>query len=117
LGIILLWKAVKNGTVPPSGKTAVGASLLGWGLFNLVEGIIDHRILARAPRGGTTWGIHFDYAFLAPGVLLIVVRLLVIMQTFTSSGARRMKSECLFRADALGEFTRHAIFRIGEGQS
>lgn len=30
----------------PSLKAFVGAMIFGWGLFNLVEGIIDHQLLA-----------------------------------------------------------------------
>lgn len=46
---------------------------MGWGLFNLIEGIVDHHVL----------GIHhvverlslsvYDYAFLISGVLLIAI--------------------------------------------
>lgn len=30
---------------PWSGKTLVGSLFLGWGMFNCVEGVIDHHIL------------------------------------------------------------------------
>jgi len=56
----------------------VGAMLGGWGLFNFLEGLIDHHIL----------GIHhvverlhlsvYDYAFLASGVLLMIIGGLLI---------------------------------------
>ena len=45
LGLWLLWKAVRRRDVPLSGKTLFGAMVFGWGLFNLVEGIIDHHVL------------------------------------------------------------------------
>lgn len=45
LGIWMLWRAVIRRDVPMSGKTLFGAMVLGWGLFNLVEGIIDHHVL------------------------------------------------------------------------
>jgi uncharacterized membrane protein len=41
----MLWRAVKRLDVPLSGKTLFGAMVLGWGLFNLVEGLLDHHIL------------------------------------------------------------------------
>jgi uncharacterized membrane protein len=44
-GIYLLWKAGANRNVPWSGTALLGAMLLGWGLFNFVEGIIDHYVL------------------------------------------------------------------------
>ena len=45
LGLWLLWKAVRRRDVPLSDKTLFGSMVFGWGLFNLVEGIIDHHIL------------------------------------------------------------------------
>src|SRR4051812_16657025 len=72
-GIIALWRAGKHAEVPWSTRTFVGALFLGWGCFNFVEGLIDHHLL----------GIHhvverlgvsvFDYAFLASGVVFILV--------------------------------------------
>lgn len=79
LGILMLWHAGGRADVPWSGRTAFGAWLLGWGLFNLVEGIIDHQVL----------GIHHvneyaphplgpDLAFLASGVVLASLGLWLI---------------------------------------
>jgi uncharacterized membrane protein len=72
-GLTMLWSAGTRADVPWSGRTFAGSLLMGWGIFNLVEGIIDHHVL----------GIHhvverlalslFDYAFLASGVFLILV--------------------------------------------
>jgi uncharacterized membrane protein len=45
LGLALLWRAFGRSDVPHSSKTFVGSLILGWGLFNFVEGIINHRIL------------------------------------------------------------------------
>ena len=73
LGLALLFHAGKQRDVPWSGKTLFGSMIMGWGLFNLVEGIIDHHIL----------GIHhvvesmglsiYDYAFLGSGVIFILL--------------------------------------------
>lgn len=79
LGIVMLWHAGGRADVPWSGRTAFGAWLLGWGLFNLVEGIIDHQVL----------GIHHvyeyapnplgpDLAFLASGVVLALLGLWLV---------------------------------------
>ena len=45
LGLWMLWRAVTRRDVPLSGRTLFGAMVFGWGLFNLVEGIIDHHVL------------------------------------------------------------------------
>lgn len=45
-GLFLLWNAVGHpGALPPT-TSFVGSLILGWGLFNLVEGLIDHHLLA-----------------------------------------------------------------------
>src|SRR5215203_4700810 len=40
VGLTLLWRAGQRADVPWSTRTFVGSLLLGWGLFNLVEGVI-----------------------------------------------------------------------------
>ncbi|HVF81947.1 MAG TPA: DUF2243 domain-containing protein [Flavisolibacter sp.] len=44
-GIILLWKLLHRNNFNRSGYLLGGGLLVGWGLFNLIEGIIDHQIL------------------------------------------------------------------------
>ena len=44
-GIVLMWKLLFRKDVDRSGKLFCGGLLLGWGLFNIVEGVIDHQIL------------------------------------------------------------------------
>lgn len=72
LGLLLFWRAARRPDVPWSGKAFVAAMFVGWGLFNLVEGVIDHHILHLhhvVERLGVS---AFDYAFLASGVVFIV---------------------------------------------
>lgn len=40
-GLLLLWRAAKRGQVPWSTRIFGGALALGWGVFNLVEGVIS----------------------------------------------------------------------------
>jgi uncharacterized membrane protein len=85
LGIAALFQAGKRRDVPWSGKTLFGSMVLGWGLFNFVEGLIDHHIL----------GIHhvvesmglsiYDYAFLGSGVLFTAVGYGMIRAGFRDS--------------------------------
>lgn len=44
-GIILMWKLLSRKDIDRAGKLFGGGLLLGWGLFNIVEGLIDHQIL------------------------------------------------------------------------
>lgn len=71
LGLALLWKTVQRRDVPLPTKTFIGSMALGWGLFNLVEGIIDHHILHIHHVTETDNHLVWDLAFLAFGLLLM----------------------------------------------
>lgn len=78
-GIALLFRAGRRPEVPWSGRTLVGSLLLGWGLFNLVEGIINHHLLhvhhvVERAGGVSIW----DWLFLASGALLITAGVVLI---------------------------------------
>lgn len=45
VGVILMWKLLFRQDVDRSGRRLGGGLLLGWGLFNIVEGVIDHHML------------------------------------------------------------------------
>ena len=80
-GIALLWRAGAQAGRSWSGRAFGGALLLGAGIFNLVEGIIDHHILGiHHLKPGVNQGL-WDIAFLASGVLLIGVGLYLISRT------------------------------------
>lgn len=54
-------------------RTDVGSMLAGWGLFNVVEGIIDHEILGIHhvhPGGGQ---LGWDIGFLVFGALALAL--------------------------------------------
>jgi len=73
IGIAMLWHAGKRPDVPWSGCTFSGSLVLGWGLFNLVEGTLDHHIFQLhhvVERLGLS---VYDYAFLGSGLLLILL--------------------------------------------
>jgi uncharacterized membrane protein len=73
IGLALLWAATGRPDVPHSGRTLWGGLLLGWGLFNVVEGVIDHHLLGlhhvqEYAANKTPW----DLAFLGLGALLLL---------------------------------------------
>lgn len=47
--------------------------IFGWGLFNLVEGIIDHHILHIRHVTETANHLIWNLAFLASGVVMILI--------------------------------------------
>lgn len=71
-GIYILWRRTTDWRWAISGRAFVGWLLVGWGLFNLVEGVVDHHILTlhhvREGSNETAW----DLAFLAFGALLVI---------------------------------------------
>jgi uncharacterized membrane protein len=93
LGLALLWKAFQRPDVPLSTKTFIGSLALGWGLFNLVEGIIDHHLLHIHHVTETDNHLISDLAFLASGLLLIGIGSVLIhighRDTATGTATRR----------------------------
>lgn len=45
IGIGLLWRAAYRHEAVPPLRAFAGQLLLGWGGFNLIEGVVDHQIL------------------------------------------------------------------------
>jgi uncharacterized membrane protein len=67
-GVMTLWSALRGPGALPSTRYLLGSMLLGWGAFNLVEGIIDHHLLELhhvrdLPQHVPAW----DWIFLAVG--------------------------------------------------
>jgi uncharacterized membrane protein len=73
-GTIFAVRAWQRGELAPPWRFHFGGLLLGWGAFNLVEGLIDHHVLGihhvRDDLGGP---IGWDLGFLAFGALLAIV--------------------------------------------
>jgi uncharacterized membrane protein len=70
-GLALLWRARSEGRAR-NGRRFVGLMLAGWGLFNLVEGVVDHHILTiHHVRDDVADPMMWDLAFLAFGALLV----------------------------------------------
>jgi uncharacterized membrane protein len=44
-GLGLVWKAMSRPANLKSGRLLLGGLLMGWGIFNLGEGILDHHLL------------------------------------------------------------------------
>jgi uncharacterized membrane protein len=83
VGLALLWRAGQRPDVPWSTRTFLGSLPLGWGLFNLVEGVIDHHILHVHHVVEGPGHLAWDIGFLASGLVLIALG-----WTLVSSGRR-----------------------------
>lgn len=71
--IFMLWSAAYRRETIPSLTTFIGALILGWGLFNLIEGIINHQILALHYVRQVPNYTVYNLTFLAVGGILFVV--------------------------------------------
>ena len=76
VGLVLLWRAAHRTHVWWSSRMLVGTVLIGFGIFNLVEGLVNHHILGihhvneTVPRN--EW-IYWDLGFLAWGAAMLIV--------------------------------------------
>jgi uncharacterized membrane protein len=72
IGLAMLWKAGARRDVAWSGRTFFGSLLVGWGLFNVVEGVIDHQILGlHHVHEYSSAQLSWDIGFLIFGALLL----------------------------------------------
>lgn len=73
VGLALLWQTSRRPGVSWSTGAFVGSLAIGWGLFNLVEGIVDHHLLGiHHVRSGPDQ-LAWDLGFLAFGAILVAV--------------------------------------------
>lgn len=70
-GLARLWRAGQRADVPWSTRTFVGSLSIGWGLFNLVEGLIDHQLLGIHHVHTGEAQLAWDLGFLALGLALL----------------------------------------------
>lgn len=75
IGLALLWHRVRQPHLRWSSKMFVGALLMGFGIFNLLEGIVNHQILSIHHVNETVphsqW-IYWDLGFLVWGAIMLV---------------------------------------------
>jgi uncharacterized membrane protein len=75
LGLVVLWRTVHKSHLRWAGKMLLGTMLMGFGIFNLVEGVIDHQLLGIHHVNETVpqdqW-IYWDIGFLIWGALMLI---------------------------------------------
>jgi len=76
VGLFILWRAAQRQHLVWSSKLLSGTLLLGWGLFNVVEGIVDHQLLGIHHVNELVppvQRVYWDLGFLAWGAAMLVV--------------------------------------------
>jgi uncharacterized membrane protein len=73
VGVVLLWREGRERTAPTTLRVLFGQMILGWGIFNLVEGVIDHHLLdLHHVRDLPMHVPAYDWIFLAVGGVLFI---------------------------------------------
>jgi uncharacterized membrane protein len=71
-GVVTTLVAWRQGRIAPSWSFQIGLVLAGWGLFDLVEGIVDHQLLGvHHVRDDLGSPLSWDLGFLAFGAVLV----------------------------------------------
>ncbi len=74
VGLGWLWRSARRADVQWSGKAFTGALLAGWGVFNLVEGVVNHHLLKiHHVNEYVIEPLYLDVTFLVSGVLLVLI--------------------------------------------
>jgi uncharacterized membrane protein len=73
IGLFMLWNAARDRDTLPSTQSFIGSLILGWGLFNLIEGLIDHQLLGVHHVREVPNYLVYDLSFLAVGGVLFIL--------------------------------------------
>jgi uncharacterized membrane protein len=75
IGLVILWRTARKEHIRWPGKLLPGSILMGFGIFNLVEGVIDHHLLGLHHVNETVpreqW-IYWDIGFLVWGAAMLI---------------------------------------------
>lgn len=83
IGVLMLWRSGTRHTLPPL-RALVGGLLIGWSLFNLIEGVINHHWLGLHNVREGAEPLVWNYAFLGISTALLFFGL-----AFARAGRRR----------------------------
>jgi len=89
IGLFIFWRSASRRHLHWSNQFLLGSLLLGWGVFNCVEGIVDHQILGVHHVNETvdpTRRWFWDLGFLLWGSVMIVAGWWLVRKPVTSPG-------------------------------
>ncbi|WP_208797404.1 DUF2243 domain-containing protein [Flavobacterium limi] len=85
IGIWLLWKVLQRKYTSKFHRLLTGGMLLGWAIFNLLEGILNHHILKlHNVREFSTAQDWWNYGFLFFSVLLLLAGIMQVSRPIPS---------------------------------
>ena len=72
-GLVLLWRAARRSAARRPPRVLAGWILVGWGLFNLVEGVVNHHVLdIHNVRDDVDTAWPWNVGFLALSAVLVL---------------------------------------------
>lgn len=77
LALVIIGVAMLSRGGPHPGRRLLGYGIAGWGLFNVVEGLVDHQLLGVHHVRPGAHQVAYDLAFLFLGAFLVAVGLLL----------------------------------------
>jgi uncharacterized membrane protein len=86
VGVLLLRSAAAARAAIPSLQSFIGQLVLGWGVFNLVEGVINHQILGIHNVRDVLNATVYNFTFLAVGGVLFILIGWLLMRAGTRAG-------------------------------
>jgi uncharacterized membrane protein len=81
--LYVLWRTAQRRHLYWSGKLLVGTMLIGFGAFNIVEGIIDHHVHGIHHVNevvSPAYRVYFDMGFIIWGLLMLIVGWVLLRQ-------------------------------------
>jgi len=75
IGLFLVWSGTRGQHAEWRTSVFIGTLLFGWGLFNDVEGLINHQILGVHHVRPGPYQLAYDLGFLAWGAVMLLVGL------------------------------------------
>jgi uncharacterized membrane protein len=91
VGLYMLWDRSRGRDGPRPWTRLTGLLLVGWGLFNLVEGVVNHHLLGiHHVRDDLGAPLAWDLGFLASGAALVAVGALLARRGARERQADRM---------------------------
>jgi uncharacterized membrane protein len=90
---LLAVRAWREGRFAPPWRVHLGLMLIGWGLFNLVEGLVDHHLLeVHHVRDDVTNPTWWDVGFLVFGAALVALGLALSRDVWAKPSPGRRRS-------------------------
>lgn len=92
-GVAAMWSALRGPGPLPSTRTFAGNMLLGWGGFNLAEGIVDHHLLELHHVRDLPQHVPvYDWAFLIVGGVALILAGLALRERRSTVSVHERRS-------------------------